>query len=201
MQLREKPRGGHLSITGNVVNVPADVTTIVKKLPRVLSQNETIPLKLNRSLNFKHSVAFERIRPNKVNVAAKWLMQNSVLFQSEGIEMDQEWEFQNQEYESDENSEEILMSKSGNDCLIDSWTEDTNLEDRPSGNTDAMLQSIDFREFNQILSVAPGENNTLLSIFQDKYSEFLAFPAIYCGQSRPDNASRLVPLHYSTICK
>lgn len=64
-----------------------------------------------------------------------------------------------------------------------------------------MLQSIDFREFNQILSVAPGENNTPLSIFQDRYSEFLAFPAIYCGQSRPDNASRFVPLHYSTICK
>lgn len=108
-------------------------------------------------------------------------MQNSALFQSEGIEIDQEWEFQNQEYESDENSEEILMSKSGNDCLTDSWTEDTNFEDRPSGNTDTMLQSIDFREFNQILSVAPGENNTPLSIFQDKYSEFLAFPAIYCG--------------------
>lgn len=56
--------------------------------------------------------------------------------------------------------------------MIDSWTEDTHLKDRPSGNTDTMLQSIDFREFNQILSVAPGENNTLLSIFQDKYSEF-----------------------------
>lgn len=144
MQLREKPRGGQLSITGNVVNVPADVTTTVKKLPRVLSQNETIPLKFKRSLNFKHSVAFERIRPNKVKAAAKWLMQNSALFQSEGIEIDQEWEFQNQENESDEDSEEILMSKSGSDCLIDSWTEDTNLEDRPSGNTDTMLQSIDF---------------------------------------------------------
>lgn len=87
MQLWEKPRGGQLSITGNVVNVPAvaDVTTTVKKLPRVLSQNETIPLEFKRSLNFKHSVAFERIRPNKVKAAAKWLMQNSALFQSEGI--------------------------------------------------------------------------------------------------------------------
>lgn len=64
-----------------------------------------------------------------------------------------------------------------------------------------MLQSVDFREFNQILSVAPGENNIPLSIVQDKYSEFLAFPAIYCGQARPDNSLRLVPLHYSTICK
>lgn len=38
-------------------------------------------------------------------------MQNSALFQSEGIEIDQEWEFQNQENESDKDSEEILMSK------------------------------------------------------------------------------------------
>lgn len=64
-----------------------------------------------------------------------------------------------------------------------------------------MLQSVDFREFNQILSVAPGENNIPLSIFQDKYYEFFAFPAIYCGQTRADNSLRLVPLHYSTICK
>lgn len=30
MQLREKPRGGQLSLNGNVVNVPADVTSTVK---------------------------------------------------------------------------------------------------------------------------------------------------------------------------
>lgn len=66
MQLHEKPRGGQLSITGNVVNVPADVTSTVKKLPRVLTENETIPLKFKRCLSFKHCVAFERIRPSKV---------------------------------------------------------------------------------------------------------------------------------------
>lgn len=46
--------------------------------------------------------------------------QNSALFQSEGIEIDQELEFQNQENESDEDSKETLMSKSGSGCLIDS---------------------------------------------------------------------------------
>lgn len=78
-----KAKGWTTKYNGNVVNVPADVTTTVNKLPRILSQNETIPLKFKRSLNFKHSVAFERIRPNKVKAAAKWLMQNSALFQSE----------------------------------------------------------------------------------------------------------------------
>lgn len=60
-----------MSITGNVVNVPADVTSTVKKLPRLLSENETIPLKFKRSMSFKHSMAFERIRPNKVLAATK----------------------------------------------------------------------------------------------------------------------------------
>lgn len=92
-------------------NVPADVTTTVKKLPRVLSQNETIPLKFKRSLNLSILLHLKEFGQNKVKAAAKWLMQNSALFQSEGIEIDQEWEFQNQENESDKDSEEILMSK------------------------------------------------------------------------------------------
>lgn len=91
MQLREKPRGGQLSINGNVVNVPADVTSTVKKMPRMLSENETIALNFKRSLNFKHSVASERIRPKKVFVAAKWLVENSALYKSEGIEVNQSW--------------------------------------------------------------------------------------------------------------
>lgn len=36
MQLREKPRGGQLSITGNVVNVPTNVTTTEKNFQEFL---------------------------------------------------------------------------------------------------------------------------------------------------------------------
>ena len=42
MQIRELPRGGQLSIHGNVVNVPADVTTTVNCLPKLLSEWGTI---------------------------------------------------------------------------------------------------------------------------------------------------------------
>ena len=52
MQLREKPRGGQLSISENVVNVPADVMSTVNKLPRMLTEDETIALKFKRSLNY-----------------------------------------------------------------------------------------------------------------------------------------------------
>lgn len=183
------------------MNVPADVTSTVKKLPRVLTENETIPLKFKRCLSFKHCVAFERIRPSKVIEATKWLIQNSPLFKNEGIELNQEWDFEAFDQENDDQHPEENINFSEEENIVETWAEETNIEDRATGNTDTMLQSVDFREFNQILSVAPGENNIPLSIVQDKYSEFLAFPAIYCGQARPDNSLRLVPLHDSTICK
>ena len=48
MQIRELPRGGQLSIHGNVVNVPADVNSIVNTLPRPINESQTIPIKLKR---------------------------------------------------------------------------------------------------------------------------------------------------------
>ena len=200
MQLREKPRGGQLSITGNVVNVPADVTTTIQKLPRLVSEDETIPLKFKRSLMFNHSIAFENVRPNKVLNATKWLIKNSNLFKAEGVQINEEWELQlsDSEEEIEDHNDNVANERTESE---DNWTEEVNVEDRPTGNTDTVMQSVDFREFNQVLSVAPGEGNSPLSIFQDKNVEFLVFPAIYCGETRPDNNSRIVSEHYSSICK
>lgn len=66
-------------------------------------------------------------------------------------------------------------------CSSDEWTEDDNFHDRPTGNTDTVQHAKDFREYNEILSLAPGENQTPLGLFQDCNSELLAFPTIYCG--------------------
>lgn len=46
MQIYEKCRGDQLAVKGNVVNVPVDVDKTIKKLPRMLNDNYTIPLKL-----------------------------------------------------------------------------------------------------------------------------------------------------------
>ena len=48
MQIHELPRGGQLSIHGNVVNVPADVNSIVNTLPRPINESQIIPIKLKR---------------------------------------------------------------------------------------------------------------------------------------------------------
>ncbi|XP_060603886.1 uncharacterized protein LOC132756767 [Ruditapes philippinarum] len=199
MQVREMPRGGQLNLRGNVVNVPASVSNTIKSLPRMLNEDETIMLKLKRKLAYKHHVAFENIRPNKVFDAAKWLVSNSALFRSEGIVVNETWLDQPQEAFNKEDDQD----KPTTDCSadIDTWTEDENFNDRPTGNMDTCLQSLDFREFNQVVCVAPGENNKPLALFYDTYSEILSFPTIFCGQSRVSNLIRQVPLHYSDICK
>ena len=82
---------------------------------------------------------------------------------------------------------------------VDSWCE---VDECPSGLTDTLLQEPDVTEnADKILSFAPGEGNRPLGIFMDKDSEYLSFPTIFCGERRPDNSERKVPVSYSTIAK
>ena len=91
MQIHELPRGGQLSIHGNVVNVPADVNSVVNTLPRPINESQTIPIKLKRKLSYKHHYQFQSVRPRKVLEAAKHLVETSELFQKEHIEVQDNW--------------------------------------------------------------------------------------------------------------
>jgi hypothetical protein len=80
MQLRGMPRGGQINLKGNVVNVPSDVNNTVRQLSSMLNDSEIIAVKIKRKLCYKHHVSYEKVRPNKVMEAAKWLVQNSSYF-------------------------------------------------------------------------------------------------------------------------
>ena len=67
------------------------------------------------------------------------------------------------------------------------------------GNIDTLVDDENLE--NRTLIFAPGENQRPLSIYQDLVSEYLCFPTLFCGQRRPENNDRLVPLHYSDIAK
>ena len=199
MQLREMPRGGQINLRGNIVNVPADVNGTIKSLPRMIDENETIMLKLKRKLSYKHHVAFENVRPNKVFDAAKWLVGNSTLFKNEGIIVNESW--LQHSHTLSTIPDQTVQEEDTADKSSDEWTEDDSFAHRPTGNLDTCLQSVDFREFNQILSVAPGEKNSPIGLYQDFHSEVLSFPTIFCGKKRAENSERVVPLHYSDVCK
>ena len=146
MQLRELPRGGQYNIKGNVVNVPADVNLTVQQLPRMFDDNETIPVKFKPKLSYKHYVSFGNIRPNRVLQAAKWLVENSPLFQNEVIKVDESWLnntegvinaeyvtlYSNEEQVEQPRSSDVDHSRqNANRDSTDNWTEDDNFMNDP----------------------------------------------------------------------
>ena len=84
----QAPRGGQLKITGNVVNVPADVNSTVNMLPRLPDETGTIKVQLKRRLQYKSSALSLNIRPHKVMQAAAWLVNTSPLYEGQGITID-----------------------------------------------------------------------------------------------------------------
>ena len=226
MQIRELPRGGQLSIHGNVVNAPSDVYSTVHCLPRPISESQTIPIKLKRRLSYKYYYQFQNVRPKKVLDAAKYLVNTSELFKSEGIQVQNAWidEINSKSTEhwkefvqnpvtpsADVQTNRIVTNCKSNTSTadidnteneqddVDNWCE---VDERPSGVTDTLLQEPDVTENAQkILSFAPGEGNRPLGIFMNKDSEYLSFPTIFCAKRRPDNSERKVPVSYSTVAK
>jgi len=49
--LCELPRGRQLPIHGNVVNVPSDVNSIYRLLPKPINESQTIPITLKSKLS------------------------------------------------------------------------------------------------------------------------------------------------------
>ena len=220
MQIRELPRGHQLSIHGNVVNVPADVNTTISMIPRPIDESQTISIKLKKRKGFKGYYMFQTIRPFNVMYAAHYLTQTSELYRDEGIQLSNEWlnglplgnddEMGNVSYCDDNDmipNDNISTDhdQSGvdiNENDIDSDDEWNEIEERPAGNTDTLLEPADINHWaDKLLTVAPGEGNRPLGIFHDKDSEFLAFPSIFCGKRRCESEDRLVRVHYSDICK
>ena len=200
MCVHQLPRGGQLSLTGNVVNVPSDVNQTILKLPRTANENECIPIKLKRKLTYKHHVDFRTVQPKKVFDAVNWLVKNSPLYQQEGIVINSEWS----EADHNEDVPESIDSNQGVDdkeetADRDDWEE---TEDIPPGVLDTILQPTDLTdEARRIYSFAPAEGNTPVSVFMDKNAEELSFPTLFCGKARPDNRERTVNVTYGDICK
>ena len=223
-KLMQAPRGRQLKIHGNVVNVPANVVDTVNSLPRTLNDTSTIKINLYRKLQYKSSALSLNVRPNKVIEAALWIISNSELYKDEGVSFNQSWianfqqELMQQQNENVPTSLTTCTTTVVNNTEMSEVTNDyeDNTDDNnngecsedevepPSGVSDTMLTPTDFLDDNsrnRILNVAPAEGNKPLSIFQDKYSEEMAYPGIFLGQKRPDNEQRKVNVHYSDICK
>ncbi|CAC5416158.1 unnamed protein product [Mytilus coruscus] len=77
MQIRQLPRGGQLSVKGNVVNVPVEVQPTINSLPHTLEKSGTISVKLKKKLAFKKCDFSENVRPFAVICALHYLMRTN----------------------------------------------------------------------------------------------------------------------------
>ena len=206
-KIMQAPRGKQFKITGNVVNVPADVINTVSMLPRLPQETATIKVQLKRRLQYKSSALSLNVRPNKVIQAAAWLANTSDLYREHGITFDKNWE---SNFNQTASGEDTLTTEPINDnnkslssdSADDEWSEDE--AEIPAGVTDSMLTPTDFLndgERQHIYNFAPGEGGKPLSLFRDRYSEELSYPGIFLGNKRPDDKQRLVSAYYSEICK
>ena len=201
-----------------IVNVPAQVVKTVTSLPRVQDDTSTIHVRLKRKLAYHRHVLAQNIRPDKVKEGAHWLASKGPLYKSLDITFNSTWKAQeptpqpntprsdpNLEKDNDiQNANKASHEQQTNDAHN---TDDSDIEDEDeniSGALDTVLTDprfIEDEERAQVYNVAPGEGNTPLSVFRDKYSEELAFPGIFAGHQRPDSTNRHRPVFYSEIVK
>jgi hypothetical protein len=191
-KLMQAPRGRQLNINRNIVNVPADVVNTVNMLPRFPNETSTIKVNLKRRLQYKSSALSLNFRPNKVEEADKWLVNNGNLYKDDGITFNDTWLEDNSNTQmvfddsdndqTSECSENVVHCNAESSCDTECKTQQTSACDDdehwskeeaeiPAGITDTMLTSPDFvtdHERQHILNVAPGEGNRTLSIFKDK---------------------------------
>ncbi|XP_050312682.1 uncharacterized protein LOC126747824 [Anthonomus grandis grandis] len=91
MQIRQVGYARQCYITGQIVNVPINIDTSTKLLPRNVEETQTIQVKLKRKMNYKNDYLLETIRPAVVLKAAKFLCQQPLYIQ-EGIKQSDDWE-------------------------------------------------------------------------------------------------------------
>ena len=121
MQIRELPRGGQYSLKGNVINVPVDIQSNIKCLPRPMDENFTVAIQLKKKLSYKKVDFKENVRPLRVLSALHWLMKNSELNKTSGTVVDDDW-FQ-EVTESAEDTVREVLEVSKDQCKDKNYTE------------------------------------------------------------------------------
>ena len=74
------PKGQQKKVSGAICNVPVDCDQTCKVLPRPPERSGIIMLKLKRKLEFRGHVYFQAVRPQLVENALYWLVQNNPLY-------------------------------------------------------------------------------------------------------------------------
>jgi hypothetical protein len=162
MQIRRlRCHGSAKKIVGQVINVPCDVDTMVRQLPRQLDDDYTINVDIKRSLLHKSSY---------LSVVKGWLryLIDQPLYKHYQIKID--WSALNSPKET-ENEIDVDMER-------------VTIAVMPESEVINARQHTMLWNEEHCLDIAPGQHSTRLNFMYDTYAERLSFPSIYYGVPR-----------------
>lgn len=211
-QFRKLIRGGQRGLKGSVVNVPANTDIVQTILPRLADVDQTVGVRLKRRLEYACAYCSESVRPSRINEALEFLI-GQPLYKREGVQRMESLDvFMESLMEGlrqhQDNVEELEMFECDND-----W-EETPHPNNATAALHTMIQNYDSahtlrshsiedeqNDPSNVYNIAPSQGMRPLGLFQDKNSEELNFPKIFCGQSRDDYSKQTVRLSYKERCK
>lgn len=164
MQIRRlRHVNGQYGIYGQIINVPVEVNTMVKLLPRNIEDDHCFYVHLKKKLIHKTSYVQGLINKGHIKEWLRYLVTTPLYIYHE-IKMDDSF------LNSDQRTSKLTM-------------DDVSEHVPPEDNLTAQQQTLLWNE-DQFLGIAPGENKRPVSILFDEYAEELSFPTIYGGQFR-----------------
>lgn len=189
LNIRRLRREGSYGIVGQIINVPVDVDSIVRCLPRHLDQDQAFNVNLKRNIIHKSSYLSGYVKKSTIEAWLRYLVEQP-LYKHYNITID--WSvFRNSVNDEDpqDPSEDLIEPLTSN-------------EEPESEVIHALQKTMLFNEA-QCLDIAPGQNNSPESLLFDEYAEELSFPSIYYGVAREIRSDSSNPVRSTafTICK
>ncbi|XP_066926766.1 uncharacterized protein [Clytia hemisphaerica] len=209
-----KHKGGQQGLKGQCVMVPANLDKIQKVLPRVCTDEFLISLALKRRLSDKSSVNKQNIRPAFVTKALQRLVEVNKFY--ENIAPNYRWE--DESLRSDPELWSLLTDQNAQPQEDESDSDDNiegndnNLERQMKNNNSSqptLLYDIDGAAISsekaiditlqqsttdissdQVVNIAPCENEIPVSFYSEPDWEALAFPAHYPDAKNYSNSPR-----------
>ena len=170
MQIRRLRFDGCYGIVGQVINVPVDVNTMVKSLPRSLDDDQAFNVHLKKNIVNRSSHLSGFVKKSSVQAWLRFPVEQP-LYKHYGSAID--WSvFRNRH--PDDNEPGVAP--------ID--IESSSASEAPESELTQALQHTLLFNGAQSLHIAPGQHNSPGSLLFDKYAEELSFPSIYYGVAR-----------------
>lgn len=179
MQYRSLTGKGQKGIIGSIFNVPMDVNSMVRSLPRKFDDCFIVQLRLKRKLQHPHDYMHGEVRPKLVFRALQYLLKTP-LYEKYNIRVDNE-----------------LFYKCPARIPFNTEFKGEKIQDSDIIPVEEATDQTMVINHDEIICVAPNQYSRTISILSDHDAEELSFPDRFLGNSRMQKKGQT----YSTIVR